>query len=383
MTASAPRILFFCNDYPYFMAHRAHVALRAAAEGYEVHVLVGGDVSGHDPALPFVLHPVVVDRLKFSASADMALVRSLARLGRRLEPQAIQFITMKPIVFGALASMLYRFRMPVMVATFPGLGRLFEGKSHAGRARRMLVTRLLKRFFAMPGRFATFENRADRAFMVDGGVIPEASALVVAGAGIDLSAFSRAHATREAAGSRSFLWASRLIRGKGLSAFVDAARLARSQGSAARFLVAGYPDPGHPDNIPEDELAALWADGAVEFLGHVGDMPELFSRIDVLVLPTSYQEGLPRTLIEAAAAGVPSIVSNIAGCLEVVEHERTGLVLDGTDGAAIWKAVRRMESEPDLLHRTSMAARARIMQGGYDDRSVQDVFLKLFSGNRA
>jgi glycosyltransferase involved in cell wall biosynthesis len=378
MVAVNERILFFCNDYPYFMAHRAHVALRAAREGYEVHVAVGGDVSGHDPALPFTLHPVTVDRLGFAPRQDMNLVRALGGLVRQLQPDAMQFITMKPIVFGALAATIHRFPTPRIVATFPGLGRIFEGEGKASRARRWLVMGLLRRFFARPGRFATFENREDRGFMVENGVIPADAAIVVAGAGLDLSAFDRPHHRRGPDEPPVFLWASRLIRGKGLHGFVEAARLAREDGSKARFLVAGYSDPGHPDNIPEAELDALWSNGAVEFLGHVTDMPGLFARTDMLVLPTSYQEGLPRILIEAAAAGVPAIASNVPGCLEIVEHERTGLVLDDVTGEAIRRAIGRVETEAGLLQRLSAAAHDKIRHGGYDQKSVQDVFLQLF-----
>jgi len=377
-----PRILFFCNDYPYFMAHRVHVALRAAAEGYEVHVLVGGDTSGHDSALPFTLHPVAVDRLGFSFRDDPALVRRLADLVARLKPEAIQLVTMKPIVLGAAAATFHRFRTPSIVATFPGLGRLFEGAGAASRARRFLVMALLRRFFSRPGRFATFENAQDRRFMVESGVVPDAAATVVAGAGLDLGTFQNHRPERADGAPPIFLWASRLIRGKGLHAFVEAARLARAEGSQACFLVAGYSDPGHPDNIPEAELAQLQAEGTVEFLGHVTDMPALFARVDVLVLPTSYQEGLPRILIEAGAAGVPAISSDVPGCLEIVSHERTGLVLDAVTGEAIAAAMRRIEHEPRLLARLSAAVSDRIATGGFDQKEVQEVFLALFRQRR-
>src|SRR5690606_19717738 len=127
MTTQRPVILFFCNDYPYFMAHRAHVALRTAAGGWDVHVLGGGDVSAYrEVAQPFTLHHAVVDRLGLTPGSDMRLVMQLAQLVRTLRPDVIQLITMKPIVFGTLAASLYRFPTPRIVATFPGLGRIFE-----------------------------------------------------------------------------------------------------------------------------------------------------------------------------------------------------------------------------------------------------------------
>lgn len=376
------RILFFCNDYPYFMAHRAHLALRAADEGYEVHVLVGGDTSRHDSALPFALHRATVDRLGFSVREDSALVRQLGRLVSRLKPTAIQLITMKPIVLGAVAALAYRFDTPSVVATFPGLGRIFEGTSLASRVRRRVVMATLRRFFARPGRFATFENAQDCRFMVDTGVVPAERAIVVAGAGLDLGAFDVERPVRPEGTPPVFLWASRLIRGKGLHGFVEAARLARAEGSRARHLVAGYSDPGHPDNISEAELSGLWAGGAVEYLGHVTDMPGLFARADVLVLPTSYQEGLPRILIEAGAAGVPAISSNVPGCLEIVQHERTGLVLADVTGTAIRAATHRIENEPGLLPALSANVHRRIVTGGFDQKEVQAVFLDLFRQGR-
>src|SRR5215831_15910231 len=110
--------------------------------------------------------------------------------------------------------------------------------------------------------------------------------------------------------------ASRLLWAKGVGEFVAAARGLRGRGTRARFVLAGEPDRGHPSAIPESTLKRWCEDGDVEWLGWRDDMARLIRESHIVCLPSSYCEGVPRILLEAAASGRPIVATDVPGCRE-------------------------------------------------------------------
>lgn len=371
------RILYVCNDADYFSAHRAHLARRLNAEGWDVHVACGGDLSAL--GAEFTIHPLDVERRHFSPRRDLTLVGRLRSLIRALKPEVVHLITMKPIVFAAAAALLVGRRSRVstrFVATFPGLGRVFEDRGAYARAQRAVVGSFLKLLFSKPGAHATFENRADRDRLVSAGILQAGQAVVLPGAGLDLSRFSRRGGSPD---RFSVLWASRLVRGKGLTQFAEAARMAHANGDAIDFIACGQADPGHADNLPQAEIEAIASHLSLRFLGHVKDMPDLLASVDAICLPSSYREGLPRLLIEAAASSLPMIASDVPGCREIVEDGVNGIILPDTSALSIYRAVRRLAGDRAEARRMGEEARVTVHRNGYDERLIQDRTIELYN----
>lgn len=150
--------------------------------------------------------------------------------------------------------------------------------------------------------------------------------------------------------------AARLLWDKGVGEFVEAARLLRARGYAARFLVAGGVDPGNPTAIDEATLAGWRSEGIVEFLGHQSDMPELLASCDLAALP-SYHEGLPRFLLKAAASGLPLVATDIPGCRRVVTPSLNGLLVPPREPHALADAIACLLDDSDLRRRYAEASR--------------------------
>jgi glycosyltransferase involved in cell wall biosynthesis len=172
------------------------------------------------------------------------------------------------------------------------------------------------------------------------------------------------------------LLASRLLWDKGVAEYIAAARQLKGEGRAIRFLLAGDPDPGNPAAVPESELHGWVADGTVEWLGHVEDMPALFARTDVVVLP-SYREGLPKGLIEAAACALPLVTTDVPGCREVVTDGVDGLLVPARDAAALAHAIARLQDDPALARRLGEAARTKAL-AQFDERVVVAATLAVY-----
>ena len=155
-----------------------------------------------------------------------------------------------------------------------------------------------------------------------------------------------------------------------LSEFVDASRLLKQQGRDIEFLLAGTPDYGNPRSVRHEEVEQWARDGWVTWLGHVDDMAALMASVDVMALPSYYREGVPRSLIEAAASGLALVTTDLAGCREVVsEHGVDGLHVEPRSAASLAHCLKMLDDDRALVARLGTQARAKAL-AHFDERSV-------------
>ena len=146
------------------------------------------------------------------------------------------------------------------------------------------------------------------------------------------------------------------MRDKGVFEFAQAAARVRAEHPDWRFQLAGAVDPGNPSSLSEAELGRLQSDYGVQWLGHCEDIPGLLQNSHVVCLPT-YREGLPKTLLEASAAGRPMIASDIAGCREVVTEGVTGLLVPAREVEPLAQAMLELGQDAERRSRLGRAAR--------------------------
>jgi glycosyltransferase involved in cell wall biosynthesis len=163
---------------------------------------------------------------------------------------------------------------------------------------------------------------------------------------------------------------------KGIAEYVDAARKLRLAGLPIRFLLAGEPDAGNPASIPQAELEAWAVEGVVDLLGHVEDMPALLASVDIAVLP-SYREGLPKSLIEAAACALPLITTDVPGCRDAVVDETNGLIVPARNASALAAAIRRLHDNREWARTLGRAARDRAV-AEFDETIVISKTLEVY-----
>ena len=168
---------------------------------------------------------------------------------------------------------------------------------------------------------------------------------------------------------------------KGVSEFIEAAKILKQAGRDFQFILAGDRDAGNPATIPAEIIAEWGRAGLARWLGHVDDMPQLFAGADVVALP-SYREGLPTALIEAAACGRPLVTTDVPGCRDVVTDGVDGLLVPARDPVSLARAIARLVDDPALAARLGEAARAKAL-AQYDERRIVartlDVYRELVS----
>ena len=326
------RVLVICNDGDYFIRHRLAVVTYLSHIGADVTVIAGGDPVPPDLIQGWQYIHIPIERFRFDPIGDAALMARTARITRSLQPDAVHLITLKPTIFSGLVSALSHFLHGYpkrILITLPGLGRMMsfpkaqgERRYPVGTALTLLVFRILAR---CNGVHFTFETRHDCDFWTKKGIANNKNSSIIDGGGVDPNLFHPA-SNPTSRSKTTVIFASRLLKSKGLNAFLMTARDLANRPDV-QFIVAGSVDDQDPDAVRSEYLGQL---SEIRFLGQVEDMPNLLRECDIVCLPTRYGEGIPRILIEAAATGLASIASSHPGCREVVEDGVTGQILSAT-----------------------------------------------------
>jgi len=302
----------------------------------------------------------------------------LALLGlyRRLRPDIVHHLTVKPNLYGGLAARLVG--VPSVVYAITGLGQMFVAGQGVLRAVRPFVLMLMRLAFGHRNARVIVQNKSDRDFLVENGVAALGDTVLIQGSGVDLDLF---HPRLEPDGDPVIILPSRLIWEKGIQEFVDAARLLQAEGVAARFVIVGNTHPSNPRAVPEDALRG-WAErGIVEWWGRREDMAQVMAESHIVCLPSKYGEGVPKVLLEAAAAGRPVVATDTAGCREVVQDGVEGLLVPPADSHALAVALRQLLAAPDVRAAMGVAARTKA-EAAYGIEAVVCATLEIYGGLR-
>lgn len=350
------RLLFVVNDAAFFLSHRLPIALAARAAGYDVHVATpDGAAARRVEAHGFPWHGYPLERSGRHPVREMASVWSLAALYRRVRPDLVHHVTPKPVLYGTLAARACGVR--AVVNAISGMGHVFAAPGRGMSVLRAGVGAGYALALRHPRMRVIFQNVDARDEFVRRRWIRAEEAVLIRGAGVDVAQF--APTPRDGRAVPLAVLPARMLRTKGVVEFAEAARRLRAEGVQARFALVGDPDPANPASVSEPLLREWEREGVVEYWGRREDMPAVLAEADVVCLP-SYLEGLPKSLLEGAAAGLPLVTTDVPGCREVVRPEVDGLLVPPRDAASLARALRRLLEDAGLRARMGAAARARV-----------------------
>lgn len=368
------RLFIIVNELHFFVSHRLPLALAARDAGYEVHVATRPvRDAAQIESLGLVHHPIRLSRSGKNPFAELLVIWRLVRLLRRVRPDVVHLVTIKPVLYGGLAARLAG--VHGVVAAVSGLGFVFTSQRRGARLLRGIVTGLYRMALDHPNLRVIFQNPTDRSLLLSRDVIAPEATILVPGSGVDLQAY---RAQPETDGEPIVVMAARLLKDKGVAEFVEAARLLRQRGVRARFLLAGEPDSGNPQSVTADELRAWQAAGDVELLGFRSDIAGLFCAAHIVVLPSYYGEGLPKVLIEAAACGRAVVTTDSPGCRDAIEPDITGLLVPARDVGALARAIHLLIDDVSLRRRMGQAGR-QLAERRYSIERIIDAHLIAYA----
>ena len=362
-----PVIAIICNTALH--VHRCRTTLIGALQACGAQILL---ISPRDASVPAlermgVLHEhVEISQYGTNPLQEGAAYFAIRAALRRHRPTVCLCYTIKANTIGALAAQALN--IPV-INNIAGTGRAFDG---GGRLRRAFFIFLYAKALRRSAR-VFFQNTDDLQFFLEQGMVDKDLARHIPGSGVNLECFTPSPDVPEEV---VFLYVGRLLISKGAQMFIDAAEAMLRRGTSARFMIAGerLEESGY---VRAEALEAFASQDQCSYLGQVppGEIAALLRSCSVLVLPSYYGEGVPRTLLEAGAVGRPIISTDSVGCRDIIRHRVNGLRIAPRDQAELLAAMWEMaQMDAGTLQRLGRQNR-EIVEREFDEHIVIRAYL--------
>lgn len=368
----APRILFSANTSWYLYNYYRNTFLAFMERGYEV--FVSSPVDGYTHklmALGCVHIPLPMLPASKNPLQELRSVRHFFRIYRALRPDAVFHFTLKCNLYGSLAASLLGIPHANNVS---GLG---SGFNSAGPLKTliqwmyMITQRKAGRIF--------FQTVADRDFMLQEGLVSSTQAALLPGSGVDLTHFRKTPRTEadKAGAAFTFVFAGRIIWEKGFPYLPDAMRIVKQKDPGIECHVYGFLEEGNPKYVSRSQLAEWESEGILSYQGPLEDVRKAYRASDCVVLPTYYREGVPKSLLEAAAMGKPIIATNVNGCTEAVKHGVNGLLCEARDAESLASTMLQM-AHLDDEQRAQMGTNGRErVEASFGETRIIHAYLEI------
>jgi glycosyltransferase involved in cell wall biosynthesis len=376
------KLVFIVNTAAFFVSHRLPIALEAKRRGYHVELITGqaGSVAMDAAAASLLADSDIPHTQVGFTSAGVNPVTEawsifqMVRHLRRIRPDVLHCTTPKGIMYGGLAARLAG--IPSLVLAQSGMGYAFTSTGKVNLLRGVLksiISRMARVAYGHRNVRVIVQNHDDRLSLINAGYISPEKVTLIPGSGVNLPDYVGADIDAK---QPIILFPARMLIDKGVMECVDAARRLKAAAPEWQFILAGTADHANPSCIAPAQMEAWHAEGAVNWLGYVPDMPPLYAKASIVCLP-SYREGMPKALLEAAAAGCAVVTTDTIGCREAIIPGQTGDLVPVRDSDALYVCLLALISDKERQVRYANAGRALATQKfGID--AVVDATLRVY-----
>lgn len=369
-----PKLFYIVNVDWFFLSHRKNIAIAAKNEGYDV-IIVTKDTGKKEEitslGLKFVNLPM--NRASKNVFKEFITFFYLYLLYLREKPSIIHHVGLKPVLIGGLAAKLVNANG--VVNAISGLGVSFSRENLKSFSTRLYIY-FLRFSHRKKNLRVIFQNNEDRSIFIDNKIIPERRASFIKGSGVDLTEF--AYTPEPNTAKIKVILTARMIIEKGIVELVDAANFLKPDyKDKVQFILCGGIDE-NPKALDKEQINKMCDGEYVVWLGHRNDIRKLLRSSHIVAFPSYYKEGLPKSLIEAAAIGRPIITTNSVGCKDVVEDGVNGFLIPVKDSLALAYKLKQLFDNKDL--RVEFGKNSRIIaERDFSIENVIEKHLKIYS----
>lgn len=341
------RVAYVVNNASFFVSHRLPIAAAALDYGFEVRLFTGlpGSLSMEVIAsekLKAISIPH--DVVSFTSSgvnpfAELKGLIQLVFLLKQYQPTIIHCASPKGVLYGGIAAKICKTKCVILAIT--GMGYAFTDSKKFNPSKRLvrwLYQKLQRIAFDHCNITVIVQNNDDREYVIQNNLANHDQVRLIPGSGVSLCDFENCNPHDK---DKIVLLPARLVKDKGLQEFVAAAEIIKKKHPEWRFILAGASDYNNPGAFTESEIKSWQQRGFIDWVGHVDDMRNLFAKSSIVCLP-SYREGMPKALLEAAAAGCAVVTTNVTGCREAIINGVTGDLVPVNDVESLANALLRL-----------------------------------------
>lgn len=365
------KILFTINDAKFLLSHRFNIVKALRDLGAEVHLAAPTDESIKIfTEAGIVHHEWQMSRKGLNPWPEVQSLWQLIQIYRRVKPELIHNVTIKPIIYGGIAARLTG--VPAVVNAVSGLGFVYTNAGFKKSLLRFLTNKGYQFAARHKNNAMIFQNRDDQALFSKNKITRKSLSKVIHGSGVCMQQFAPLPFPETEI--PVVVLASRLLRDKGVVEFVEAARSLKNKINA-RFVLVGDVDTGNRASLTEALVQSWVAAGIVEWWGFQKDIKKVFSESHIVCLP-SYREGSPRVLIEAAACARPILTTDVPGCRDLVRDDENGVIVPAKNVEALREGLMRLLNKNNLAE-MGLKSRA-LVEKLYSQQTVVQETLAIY-----
>lgn len=371
---SSRKLLFVDNVDRFFISHRLVIAKAAAKEGWDVYVAcidTGRSEEITSCNIKFIDLPYSRSGTNFIKELKSLVL--FFNLYRRLKPDVVHHITLKPVIYGSLIAKVVRIKGVLNAVS--GLGYVFtDGRDSFAKK---TIARMLRFGLSRKNVSIIFQNKDDYRELKSLGIISAGNDInFIKGSGVNLTEFGL---TRLPNGDRiKILFPARMLWDKGVKELKEASEILRPKYlDKVSFILAGLADIDNKAGVPVQFLRDWEFGEYVKWVGYQRDIIRFYREADIVVLP-SYREGIPKSLIEACAIGRPIVTTDAIGCRECVEEGKNGFAVPLKSGEALASALEKLIQNKDLREKMGEYSRYKA-EREFDQEDVIKIHLQLYN----
>ncbi len=360
------KIILFANTDWYLYNFRLSLSKALRSKGHEV-ILVSppGRYGKLLEREGFTWIAIKMNRRSLNPWGEIQTILRLVSLYKRQAPDIVHHFTIKCVIYGSIAATFAR--VPSKINAVTGLGYIFTSDCLYAKILRIIVKIILR--FVLSGKktILILQNPDDVKIFLKNKLIAPKKVKLIRGSGVDINRYRPKFRCKKE--NFQVLLATRLLWDKGIREYVEAAKILKAEDKKVDFLMAGSIDRGNPDSISQEKINKWEENGFIIPLGHVDKMEELLAKVDIVTLPTTYGEGVPKILLEAAACGLPIVATDVPGCREIVSNGENGFLVPPKNPEALANAIRLLIDDENRCMTMGREGRKKIL-AEFDERII-------------
>lgn len=370
---SPKKVLFVVSEDWYFFTHRFYLAKAAIRLGYSVALL--SNCSRHRSEIENAGIKVFnwsIERSSKNVIKEFTSVKNIVLIIQKFKPDLVFAVAIKPVLYSAVACIITRIKPRIF--TLAGLNIFVSIKSNF--LLKTLLNFIVRVLFIGEKTRIIIQNPEDKLALISSNLINKKKINLILGAGVDMKSFYYKRIPNE--NIPIVMLSARMLWSKGIIDFIESARLIKNRDINAKFVLVGSPDNQNSDAVPLDKLKKWNESGLIEWWGYQENMVKVYHQASIVCLPTTYGEGLPKSLLEAASCGRPIVTYDVPGCREIVKDQYNGFLVEQKNVDQLVNSISALINNKNLCEKMGRNGRKLVKEFFTQEKIANDT-LKVWA----